>query len=524
MPGQTADRPIREIVILGGGTAGWLTASYLQKALPKDLRITLVESERIGRIGVGEATVPTLRATLDFLGLKEQDWMPACGAGFKNAIRFVNWKDGPEQPGHFYHPFHHQRGQLVELYGKTYFMDLDGRIPIGQYWLRNRLRGTEARDFAYACSPNTALCDLNKAPRELGAGSSALNYAYHFDANRFADFLKARAVQAGVEHVQGEFESAGAQAGCISFLRLKDGRVLEGDFFVDCTGFQSLLLGGVLGERFVTQEKHLLCDSAVALHVPYLDPDGEFQPYTTSTARNAGWQWNIPLQDRIGAGYVYSSAFASQNEAAEEALGFYDGPGRKISEARHIPMRVGYHPNFWSGNCVGIGLAGSFIEPLESTSIFMTEFQLFQLIRHFPGGRREPALARRYNRKIEECYLEVRDFVLMHYSLSRRRDTPFWREATRPERVTDTLEEKLSLFRERLPLESDFPFHLFSAFNYSCILAGMEFLPDRPLPLLSHLESDASGSYFEQIRSQTEALAARLPGLREFCEGLRGNA
>ena len=520
---------IEKVLILGGGTAGWLAANYLKRAFPERLDITVIESDQVARIGVGEATVPTLRSTLHFLGLEDQDWIPHTGAGFKSAIKFVNWNHGPSEnggrPDSFYHPFHHQRNNLVDLYGLSYFMDIDARLPLGHYWLEEKLAGREKRPFAYACSPNSRLCDENKAPRSLEAASKTLNYAYHFDAHLFANHLRSVAVKRGVSRVEGKFAKAlRKDNGFLSRLVLEDGRSFDADFFIDCTGFRSLLLSQALGTPFTSGASYLLCDSAVALQPVYSDRERQFEPYTSSIALSAGWRWNIPLQHRVGSGYVFSSKFIDRKDAEAELR-------KSIGEARcegiqpnHIDMRVGHHETVWNQNCVGIGLAGSFIEPLESTSIFMTEFQLFQLVRHFPAKDCSPALRSQYNKVFRECFLEIRDFVLMHYALSKRSDTPFWPEARKPGRIPDSLREKLALFKERLPLDSDVKHHLFHAFNYTCLLDGFGYLPEKINPAQHYHSSEAGRKLLDSIAKQTEELSRTLPSLVDFCDGLAKKA
>jgi hypothetical protein len=520
-------KPIQKLVILGGGTAGWLSAAYLQRAFPEKLEITLIESDMVPRIGVGEATVPTLRSTLHFLGLEDKDWIPQTGAGFKNGIKFMNWNRSEEEqrkenkPDIFYHPFHHQRNNVVDLYGLSYFMDIDARLPLGHYWLEEKLAGREKRPFAYACSPNSQLCDENKAPRSLEAASKSLNYAYHFDAQLFANMLKKLATGRGVKRIEGKFASAARnEKGFLTSLKLEDGQKIEGDLFIDCTGFRSVLLTNTLQEYFTSQNNYLLCDSAVALQPVYDDREKQFEPYTSSIALSAGWRWNIPLQHRVGSGYVFSSKFIDRPDAEKElrkSIGEHRLEGVKPN---HIDMRVGFHENVWSHNCIGIGLAGSFIEPLESTSIFMTEFQLFQLVRHFPAADCSPALRNQYNKVFRECYAEIRDFVVMHYALSRRTDTPFWIEAKKDHRIPDSLKAKLALFKERLPLDSDVKHHLFHAFNYTCLLDGLGHLPDHVNPAQYYHPADAGKKLLDNIALQTQQLRESLPPIIDFCEGL----
>ncbi|MCO5143580.1 MAG: tryptophan 7-halogenase [Oligoflexia bacterium] len=513
---------IKKVVILGGGTAGWMSAAYLNKAFSKTLSVTVVESKDIKRIGVGEATVPTLRATIDFLGIDENDWIAKCNGGFKNAIRFENWRSGPNSKDYFYHPFHHYRGNYVDLYGFSYHLGLEGQIPLSHFWLRDKLTGLDRGPFAYACSPNAYLSDKNKAPRKANAKVSSLNYAYHLDAYLFGNYLKDLASTRGVSHVEGEYVSSLTdEHGQIVSLKLKDGRVIEGDFFIDCSGFRSLLIEGVLKEKFLSQSDHLLCDSAVALQVPYTDSTKEFHSYTSAIAMEAGWTWQIPLQNRIGAGYVFSSKHSDFLKAESEIRALMGEKRCSNLEPFHIKFRSGHFPNLWAKNCVAIGLAGAFLEPLESTGIFFIEYQLFQLVKHFPNKKFHPSLARQYNKKFQECFFEVRDFVCMHYILSKRQDTSFWRDATLESRIPTSLKEKLELFKERWPLESDFSSYIFGAFNYSCILAGFDYFPDSVLPAISYLEKDDSDLLFSHIKQQSLSLDKELPLVRDFCKEIQ---
>lgn len=515
------DHQIKTVAILGGGTAGWLSAAYLQRALPH-LKITLVESEVVGRIGVGEATVPTLRATLDFLGFQEDEWMPRCQASFKSAIKFVNWRHGPERPEFFYHPFHHQRNNLLDLYGLSYFMEIDGRVPLAHHWLSEKFAGASLPDFAYACSPNSALCDENRAPRPVEKSSRTLNYAYHFDAQLFAGFIREKAMQRGVERWEGKLGRVEfKENGFLGSLVMEDGRKLEADFFVDCSGFRSLLTAKALETPFLNQGKYLLCDSAIGIQPAYDNREQEFSPYTSAIALDHGWRWNIPLQHRLGTGYVFSSQ-TTDRASADREIRKHVGVARcEKVDANHIDMRVGYHPEVWRKNCVAIGLAGGFIEPLESTSIFLTEFQLFQLVRHFPHKDCAPALARQFNRKYSECFLEIRDFVLMHYALSQRSDTAFWREARSASRIPDSLQEKLELFRERLPLDSDLRHHLFHAFNYTCLLAGFGQLPGQSFAALGAKSKAEGQTQLAAIERQTEQFLRELPTLSHYSEEIQ---
>jgi flavin-dependent dehydrogenase len=439
---------VRKVVIVGGGSAGWMTAAYLSKAL-RDVDITLVESPAMPIIGVGEATFSTIKLFFDFLGLDEKDWMPACSAAYKLAIKFVNWRgDG----GHFYHPF--QRYEVVDGFN------------LGEWWLK--LLRNEA-PFDYSCFVTPALCDSLCSPRFLdgtvfdesvrshfaGAPESANRvlanhrvqypYAYHFDAALLARFLRDYAVARGVRQILDTVvDVVLGEDGAISELRTAANGPISGDLFVDCTGFRGLLINQALGEPFVSFNDALLCDRAVALRVPVDIEKHGIEPFTSATALSAGWVWNIPLYGRIGTGYVYSSQFSTPEEAEAE-LREHLGPIADSCKPNHIQMRIGRCRRSWVQNCVAIGLSSGFVEPLESTGIFFIQHGIEELVRHFPGARPEPADVRSYNRQVAACIDGVRDFLVLHYRGTDRDDTPFWR-AARSAALPESLAERFPLW------------------------------------------------------------------------------
>jgi len=437
------DQRLEHVVILGGGTAGWMTAAYLGKALQGSIRITVLEAPAIGRIGVGEATVPILqRAFFDYLGLAEDDWMRECNASFKMAVKFVNWRTPGESqpvarwfgavPDHFYHPF----GLLPDC----------DQIPLSHYWYYARQRGECAERYDYACFREPPLMDANRAPRRLD-GERVTRYAWHFDAQLVADFLRRFATQKqGVEHIEDELLEVHKDGrGFITGLSTVGGRLIEGDLFVDCSGFRSLLINQAMGEPFIDMSDHLLCDSAVATAIPNDDARLGVEPYTSAIAMSAGWTWKIPMLGRHGTGYVYSSAFLDRDGATAEFSRLWGlDPAR--TKFNQIRFRVGRNRRAWVKNCVGIGLSSCFLEPLESTGIYFIYAAIYHLAKHFPDRGFDQRLIDRFNREVEVMFDDTRDFIQAHFYLAPRTDTPFWR-ANKELTLTDNILEKIAMYK-----------------------------------------------------------------------------
>jgi hypothetical protein len=528
-----SDHRVRKIVILGGGTAGWMAAAYLGKALHSTVSVTVLEAPTIPRIGVGEATIPNLQtAFFDFLGIPEDEWMRECGASFKMAVKFVNWRtpgegiatDRPLNGGsdHFYHIF----GQLP----------VHDQVPLSHYWVNRKHNGGPREAFDYTCYKETPILDAKKAPRWLD-GRRATNYAWHFDAQLVAAYLCNFATEKqGARHVADVLtEVLFDERGYIRALRTKSGKVLEGDLFIDCSGFRSLLMNEALEEPFIDMNDYLLCDSAVATAI---NEDGEVhgvEPYTSAIAMKAGWTWKIPMAKRFGTGYVYSSQFASQDEATEEFCRLWnlDPSEAKLNQIR---FRVGRNRRAWVRNCVGIGLASCFVEPLESTGIYFIYAALYQLVKHFPDKGFDQILLDRFNREVETMFDDTRDFIQAHYYFSPRVDTPFW-EQSKHLRVADQLTEKVAMYRAGIAInlpatDEDTYYHNFEAefrnfwsnSNYYCIFAGLGLLPDHPLPALAHQPESVHGAeaIFEQVKMRQQELLDTLPANHEFLRQLHG--
>jgi tryptophan halogenase len=526
------DYRIKDVVILGGGTAGWMAASYLGKALQGSVRITLMEAPAIPKIGVGEATVPNLqRVFFDYLGLKEDEWMRECNAAFKTAIRYVNWhtpgEGVPEArqvngwPDHFYHPF-----------GLLPFCD---QIPLSHYWFYKKQRGETDEPFDYACFREIPIMDDKRAPRHRD-GRPATFYAWHFDANLVADFLRRFATtRQGVNHVQDELEGVEfhADTGHIKALKTKSGRTLEGDFFIDCSGFRGLLINKAMNEPFVDMSNYLFCDSAVATAVPNDDAKVGIEPYTSSIAMKSGWTWKIPMLGRFGTGYVYSSKFATQDDAVRDFCKLW-GLDPEKTPLNKIRFRVGRNRRAWVKNCASMGLASCFLEPLESTGIYFITASCYQLVKHFPDKRFDPILRDRFNWEIETMFDDCRDFVQAHFYFAKRNDTPFWR-AMKELHLADPIKEKIEMYKAGLavnpPFSSEPAYYenfdielrnFWTNGSYYCIFAGLGFVPDHPLPLMTYKPESVKKAepLFAEVKRQQKELLATLPTNYEFLRQL----
>ena len=518
----------KRIVVVGGGSSGWMTAAYLKKAL-QGIDVTLVESANIKTVGVGEATFSTIKLFFDFLGLDESEWMPSCNATYKLAIKFANWtKSG----GHFYHPF--QRYDVVDGFN------------MGEWWLK--LKRNE-EPFDYACFTIPALCDRQRSPRFLDGRvfddrvqdffSSTHRerknvladhkvqypYAYHFDASLLAEFLKGYATRLGATQVIDDVaEVRLAEDGSIDHLVTREHGEIRGDLYVDCTGFRGLLINQTLGEPFVSFSETLLCDSAVAMQVPRDIATYGINPYTTATALSAGWVWDIPLYGRVGTGYVYSSQFISKEEAEAE-FRRHLGPAADPVKAAHIKMRIGRCRNSWVKNCVAIGLSSGFVEPLESTGIFFIQHGIEELVAHLPGNVIDEEGVRSYNRNVADCIDGVRDFLTLHYCTTDRDDTEFWR-ATKRVRIPESLQERLPLWKRRLPNQKSInpSYHGFEFYSYSVMLLGLNYRPEGSLPTLDHLASEKAQQAFRSLRETTDQLVSTLPSQIEYLTHVRARS
>ncbi|WP_405403355.1 tryptophan halogenase family protein [Streptomyces sp. NBC_01104] len=525
---------IRKVVVLGGGTAGWMAAAYLGKALQGTVDVTVLAAPARPRACTGEATVPHLhRAFFDFLGINEDEWMRECDASFRTATRFVNWRtEGASEaaaralpaggPDHFYQPF----GLLADY----------DRIPLSQYWVKRNHDGGAREPFDYACFREPPLMDALKSPRRLD-GRAATRYAWHLDAGLVADFLRRFAVgKLAVTHVEDEMTGVDRDGrGHVSALRTASGRVLEADLFVDCSGSRGLLLDRALGEPFLDMSDQLPCDSVVATTVPHDDAAHGVEPYTSALAMSAGWTWKTPLSGRFGTGYVYSSRFTTPQEATAELCDLW-GLDPSTTRFEHSRHRVGRTERAWVRNVVGIGRSAGYLEPLESTGIHFVTAALHLLVKHFPDRTFNPALVDVFNREVAVMFDDARDLTQTHYHCTPRDDTPFWR-ATGELPLTSGVRERIAAYRAGLPVGSphtdestyygDFEAeirNLGSNGSYYCLLTGLGLLPDAPLPALAHRPESVAGAepLFQAIKRQQQNLLETLPSAYDCLRRLHG--
>ena len=486
------------IVILGGGTAGWMAASYLDRHfnLPerRRIRITVVEAPEAGRIGVGEATTPTILRFCEFLGIPEPLLMQRTDATLKNGVRFIDW-GGPSSD--YFHPFEALQGMAG--------------VDPAPSWLARRARQI-SRPFHEENGIQSRLALAGFSPRHAMDRDyqARMPYAYHLDAEAFADLLMEVSKERGVQHIQGTVKDwKKVENGDLQELVLSNGQKISGDFFVDCSGFRGLLIHDAMGIGHRSFSNSLLCDRAVTLRMPS-QKGAPVLPYTTSFAQEAGWIWSIGLQSRTGCGYVYSSPFLSADEA-EEQLREHAGAGADVP-ARHLDMRVGRPESFWVGNVAAIGLAGGFIEPLESTAINMIEVALQMLVRYFPISGENAFSRQRFNEILTRYYDELRDFVTAHYIASSRRDTPFWCAATASERMSDTLRMRMGIWQDRPPANDDFDWRhsLFGPPSWQSILYGLGNVGDRAMENALHWtpSPDSLSPFLDQT---FDTMQAELP-------------
>ena len=483
---------VHKVVIAGGGTAGWMAAASLAKLLGKTLDITLVESDEIGTVGVGEATIPTLLTLHELLKIKEQDFVRAVQGTFKLGISFENWRDIGRN---YIHSFG-WTGQDSWAAGFQHF------------WLKGRKMGI-SREFGEYCKEWVAA----KQRRFAVLPNHGLNYAYHFDASLYARFLRAMAEEHGAVRQEGRIEAVEQDpvTGFITGLRLQSGQHVPGDLFIDCTGFRGLLIEQTLRAGYEDWSHWLPCDSAVAVQTESLSPP---LPYTRSIARDAGWQWRIPLQHRVGNGVVFSAEHWSDDEAVNRLLENVEG--EVLTEPRVIKFKTGQRRRHWHKNCVAMGLASGFIEPLESTSIHLIQRSVIRLMQMFPyDGIREPDV-NEFNNQMRFEIDNVRDFIILHYHVTDRTDTAFWRQC-RDMDIPDTLEHRIELFRQagrvfKIPTE------LFGENSWIQVMLGQGLVPEQYHPIVNMMSDDELGRFLTGIHDAVGKVTSQLPDHQRFID------
>ena len=464
---MSEQKPFR-IAIAGGGTAGWMAAALLARFAPAHFAIELVESETIGTVGVGEATIPQIRHFNQALGIDEGEFLRETKGSFKLGIAFDGWMgDG--------HSYMHAFGQVGRAAGV---------LPFHQHWLRAKELG-HARPLSHYSLNEIAA----RALRMPGPGGPELPYAYHFDAGLYAAYLRKLAEAGGVTRTEGLIERVerDGETGDIAALSLDGDRRIEADFFIDCTGFRALLIEGAMEAGFDDWSHLLPCDRAVA--VP-CQSGGDFTPYTRSIARKAGWQWRIPLQHRIGNGYVFSSAHLTEDDAAETLLANLDGEAD--GDPRVLKFTTGKRRRQWVGNCVALGLSAGFMEPLESTSIHLVQSALARLLNLLPSGRPAPALVDHFNAQADFEWTRIRDFLLLHYWANGREGEPFW-DAMRNLDLPDMLTAKIDQWRSGGHIHREHE-ELFTEVGWFQVLAGQHVEAENYNPLADAMpESELIG-------------------------------
>lgn len=511
-------RTVRHVVIVGGGSAGWLVAGVIAarhgSAEPGGLRVTLLESPERATIGVGEGTWPSMRDTLRGIGVSETELVRECDASFKQGSRFDGWVQGRAgvSGDRYYHPFSLPQGF--------------GEADLVAGWLQHHA----GVPFADLVSPQPHLCARGLAPKQATTPEYAAvaNYAYHFDAGKFGPWLRRHCVgRLGVRHVQDEMVAVVPHDnGDIAALRTRDHGDLAGDLFVDCTGLPSLLLGKHFGVPFVSQSHVLFCDTALALQLPYAGEADPIASQTISTAQTSGWIWDIGLSSRRGIGHVYSSAH-TDDDAAERALRAYvqaTGGPADIGAPRKISFTPGHRERFWQRNCVAVGMAAGFIEPLEASALALVELSAAMLADELPATRETmDIVARRFNECFSYRWSRIIDFLKMHYALTRRTDTDFWRDNLRPASMPERLREQLLLWCHRSPSRHDLNRvdEVFPSASYQYVLYGMGARPEADgLARRTDAAAGADG-HFRDAADLTRRMLAALPDHRALIQHIQ---
>jgi flavin-dependent dehydrogenase len=503
---------VKRVVVVGGGSAGWLTAGVIaaehRAASPSGLEVTVLESPDVASIGVGEGTWPTMRDTLRRIGVSETDFIGECDASFKQGSKFVGWVTGRAED-YYYHPF-----VLPVGYNETKL------VPQWQ-------AGHAGIPFADLVSFQPHLCEQGRAPKQISTPEFAAvaNYAYHLDAGKFGLFLQKHCTEKlGVRHLLDHVVGVNSKDnGDIASLRTKAHGDVAGDLFIDCTGFSSLLLGKHYGVPFVSSKHVLFNDAALALQVPYADENCPIASHTISTAQTGGWIWDIGLPTRRGVGHVYSTAHVS-DEQAEAALRAYiertAGPAAaRAGTPRRLSINPGYRDRFWHRNCVAVGMSGGFIEPLEASALALVEFSAAMISDDMPATRAAMDIAaRRFNDAFAYRWARVIDFLKLHYVLSRRVDGDFWIDMRRAESIPDRLRELLTLWRYQPPSRYDFyrVEEIFPSASYQYVLYGMGFLPETRHATRRPGDPERAEQLFGETAELTRRMLSGLPTNREL--------
>ncbi|MBA15126.1 MAG: tryptophan halogenase [Sphingomonas sp.] len=479
------DRRLRRVVIAGGGTAGWMAAAAIARVLGSAVDVTLVESDAIGTVGVGESTIPPLVTYNRLLGINEADFMRATNATFKLGINFEGWRDGTDS---YFHSF--------GITGKDHWS-----AGFQHFWRYGREKGHDQPYADYCLELGAAM-----AGKFAHLPDNGLNYAYQLDATAYARFLRNMAEGDGAKRIEGRIAQVelNGETGDIAALILDSGQRIEGDLFLDCTGFRALLIEGSLHAGFDDWTHWLPCDAAIAVQTENVRPP---IPYTRAMAHDAGWQWRIPLQHRTGNGLVYCSRYLSQDDALERLLGNLEG--KPLTEPNKLRFTTGARRRQWHRNCVAIGLSGGFMEPLESTSIHLIQRAVLRLIRMMPLDRISPRDVAEFNDQQHVDMVQIRDFLILHYKVTERGDSAFWRQC-RDMEIPDTLTQKIELFREtgRVFRRNE---ELFAENSWVQVMLGQGIVPQSHHPIAEKLTDEELASLLSNLRDLVTRTVSGLP-------------
>lgn len=479
------------MIIAGGGTAGWIAAAAMSKQLAGTVDITLVESDHISTIGVGEATIPPMRTFHKLLGINEQEFMRATSSTFKLGISFENWGNIDEK---YIHSF--------GVTGKNSYL-----AEFVHFWLHGKSRGHNAEYGDYCVELQAA-----KLGKFATSEKSKINFAYHLDANRYANYLRQFSEARHVKRIEGKITQVLQHtnaSGFISGLQLESGQVIEGDLFIDCTGFRGLLIEQTLNTGYEDWSHWLPCDSALAVQTASV---GSALPYTRSIAHDSGWQWRIPLQHRVGNGLVYCSKYLSDDEAQHRLLSNIEG--ETLTEPLKIKFRTGKRRQHWNKNCIALGLASGFVEPLESTSIHLVMMGIIRLMKLFPFDGVTQVLSDEYNRETNAELEKIRDFIILHYKVTQREDSAFWRYCKNME-IPDSLKHRIELFKNSAYTYQE-PNELFRVDSWTQVMLGQGLIPDSYHHIVKTMSDNELNQFLSSMRSGMKSVAESLPPHQDF--------
>ncbi len=492
---QSSNTKKQKIVIAGGGSAGWMTAAALAKLLGKNLDISIIESQEIGRIGVGEATIPPLRVFNRLLGINEQEFLTAVKGTFKLGIEFQNWGQKNDS---YIHSF--------GITGKECWA-----AEFQHFWLGGLKKGFDTPFGDYCVELQAA-----KQGKVAGGDQSKLNYAYHIDAGLYAEYLKQFAEKHGAKHIEGKIASVTThpESGYIETLILSDGTVITGDLFIDCTGFAARLIEGTLNTGFESYSHLIPCNSAVAVQT---EKSGEPRPYTQAMAHDFGWQWRIPLQHRVGNGLVFCDRYVSDEEAIQALLNNLESPA--ITTPKVFKYNTGRRIKGWNKNCVAIGLSSGFVEPVESTAIHLIMASILRLMKLFPHQNEQNSLINQanideYNRQTKEEMERIRDFIILHYKATEREDSPFWRYCKNME-IPATLAHRIELFKATACVnitESE----LFRIDSWTQVMLGQKIMPENYHAIVDMMSKDELGRFLSAIKNEVTHKVNQYPSHQQF--------